>query len=137
MARSLLSKHLQQIRVIYADTDALGIVYHTNYIKWFEIGRTEMLRDLRLIYSEMESFDFNLPLSKVFCHYFIPARFDDVLIVETEIDYIRSASLRFIYSIWDSGLLNKYAEGYTVHACANRNGKIAMFPDTFSKTIKE
>ncbi len=56
--------NLTKIRVIYADTDAMGIVYHTNYIKWFEVGRNELMRQLGVAYTEMEKLGFNLPLTK-------------------------------------------------------------------------
>lgn len=59
----MLKKNVSKIRVIYADTDAMGIVYHTNYIKWFEIGRTELFRDMGIHYAVFESRGYNLPFS--------------------------------------------------------------------------
>ena len=74
-------KNLTKIRVIYADTDALGIVYHTNYIKWFEIGRGELLRELGIPYSQIENMGYNLPLTEVNCHYLYPARYDQIVFI--------------------------------------------------------
>jgi acyl-CoA thioester hydrolase len=123
-----LLHNLTKIRVIYADTDAMGIVYHTNYIKWFEIGRNELMRQLGVIYADVEKQGYNLPLTKVNCHYLLPARYDDILIVETQIDYIKRASIKFDYNIWDEHSKNILVEGYTVHACTNNEGKIRRIP---------
>ena len=120
--------NLTKIRVIYADTDAMGIVYHTNYIKWFEIGRNELMRQLGVIYADVEKQGYNLPLTKVNCHYLLSARYDDILIVETQIDYIKRASIKFDYNIWDEHRKNILVEGYTVHACTNNEGKIRRIP---------
>ncbi len=97
----MLTDNLTTIRVIYADTDAMGIVYHTNYIKWFEVGRNELMRKLGIAYAEMEKQGISLPLTRVNCHYLLSAKYDDLLIVETNIDYIKRASLKFISRIWD------------------------------------
>ncbi len=121
--------NISKIRVIYADTDAMGIVYHTNYIKWFEIGRTELLRDMGIYYAVFESRGFNLPLTKAYCHYLLPARYDQVLLIETGIEYIKRASVKFNCSIWDEQQEKKLVEGYTVHACTNSEGKIVRIPE--------
>ena len=120
--------NLTKIRVIYADTDAMGIVYHTNYIKWFEVGRNELMRKLGIAYAEMEKHGVSLPLTRVGCHYLLPAKYDDLLVVETTIDYIKRASLKFNSSIWDEKKQNLLVEGYTVHACVNTEGKLIRIP---------
>ncbi len=124
-----MKKNVSKIRVIYADTDAMGIVYHTNYIKWFEIGRTELLRDMGIYYAVFESRGYNLPLTKVYCHYFLPARYDQVLLIETGIEYIKRASIKFNCIIRDEKQEKKLVEGYTVHACTNSEGKIVRIPE--------
>lgn len=120
--------NLTKIRVIYADTDAMGIVYHTNYIKWFEIGRNEFLRQAGLQYSEIESRGFYLPLTTVHCQYLIPAKYDQVLIIETIIDYIKRATAKFNYHIWDDQMKKILVEGYSIHACTNAEGKVRRMP---------
>jgi acyl-CoA thioester hydrolase len=124
-----LKKNISKIRVIYADTDAMGIVYHTNYIKWFEIGRTELLRDMGIYYTVFESRGYNLPLTKAYCHYFLPARFDQVLLIETGIEYVKRASIKFSCVIWDEKQEKMLVEGYTVHTCTNSEGKIVRIPE--------
>ena len=126
-----------KIRVIYADTDAMGIVYHTNYIRWFEIGRTELFREMEILYTEMEASGFNLPLTQAYCHYLLPAYYDDIVLVETAINYLKRASIKFTYRIWDENRQNLLTEGYTVHACTDRNGKVLRIPATTADKINQ
>jgi acyl-CoA thioester hydrolase len=123
-----LNRKPVKIRAIYADTDAMGIVYHTNYIKWFVVGRTELFRDMGILYTEVEAAGFNLPLTKVYCHYLFPTRYDDLVFIETEIAYMKRASMKFVYFIRDEKREKVLTEGYTVHACTDRTGKIIRIP---------
>ena len=125
-----------KIRVIYADTDAMGIVYHTNYIRWFEVGRTELFRDMGILYTEVEAAGFNLPLTQVYCHYHLPTHYDDLIIVETEIAYQKRASMKFAYLIWDEKREILLTEGYTVHACTDRGGKIIRIPTMIAEKTR-
>ena len=120
--------NLTKVRVLYADTDAMGIVYHTNYIKWFEMGRNELMRQLGVAYSELEKLSLNLPLTKVSCHYLSSAKYDQLLTIETKIDYIKRASVKFNSFIWDNNMEKLLVEGYTIHACTNSEGKIQKLP---------
>ena len=126
-----------KIRVIYADTDAMGIVYHTNYIRWFEIGRTELFRDMGIRYADMEAEGYNLPLTQVHCHYLQPTRYDDVVLIETDVEYIKWVSIKFVYAIWDEPRQNILAEGYTIHACTDKSGKIVRFPKRIANRVTE
>lgn len=115
----------------------MGIVYHTNYIRWFEIGRTELFRDIGIVYTEVEKTGFNLPLTQVFCHYLMPARYDDIVEVETEIEYLKRASIKFTYIIWDEDRRNLITEGYSVHACIDTSGKIVRIPPIIADKIHQ
>lgn len=106
----------------------MGIVYHTNYIRWFEIGRNELFRQLGVAYTELEKLGLNLPLTKVSCHYLAPAKYDQIVVIETKFDYIKRASIRFSSKIWDEHQENLLVEGYTIHACTNNEGKIRRIP---------
>ena len=128
-------KNLTKIRVIYADTDALGIVYHTNYIKWFEIGRGELLRELGIPYSQIENMGYNLPLTEVNCHYLYPARYDQILLIETQIIFVNRASVKFRFIIWDEKQEKALVEGESVHACINKQGKIVRIPREITEKI--
>jgi acyl-CoA thioester hydrolase len=132
----LLKKKVVEIRVSYADTDAMGIVYHSNYVRWFEIGRTEMMRDMGIVYARLEKEGFYLPVTQLYCHYLAPARYDDIVQIETAINYFRMASIKFDYEIKDERGINVLVEGYTVHAFTNRQGKIVRAPRTISERIR-
>ena len=132
-----MKRNQVSVRVIYADTDAMGIVYHTNYIKWFEIGRTELLRGVGIVYAQMEAKGYNLPLTEVYCNYLFPARYDQTLVVETELEYLKRASMKFVYTIWDEDREKALVEGYTIHACTNKIGKIVRIPSFILEKVNE
>jgi len=114
----------------------MGIVYHTNYIRWFEIARTELFRNMGIVHTDIEATSINLPLTQVFCHYVMSARYDDVLQVETEISYIKRASIKFSYRIWSETKARLLTEGYTIHACTDKNGKIIRIPAMITDKIQ-
>lgn len=120
--------NLTQVRVLFADTDAMGVVYHTNYIKWFELGRNELMRQLGVPYTELGKLCLNLPLINVSCEYLKFALYDQLLTVETRFAYIKRATIRFDSRIWDEDMRNLLVEGYTIHACTNNEGKIRRIP---------
>jgi acyl-CoA thioester hydrolase len=132
-----LVSNFTKVRVIYADTDAMGIVYHTNYIKWFELGRNELMRQLGVAYTELEKLGLNLPLTKVSCHYLASAKYDHLVTVETKFDYIKRASIKFNSKIWDENQQKLLVEGYTIHACTNTEGKIRRIPQLLLDLINK
>ena len=113
----------------------MGIVYHTNYIKWFEIGRAELLRELDVPYSQIEVMGYNLPLTEVHCFYLYPARYDQIVLIETEIVYLKRASIKFNYVVWDEKQEKVLVEGVSVHACISKQGKIVRIPPDISEKI--
>lgn len=131
-----MKKNIVKTRVIYADTDAMGIVYHANYLKWLEIGRTEMLREMGIVYVELEATGYNLPLTEIHCHYLAPARYDDFILIETEIEYLKRASIKFNYTIWDENKEKALVEGYSIHAFTNNKGKIVRAPKEIIEKIE-
>jgi len=86
-------------RVIYGDTDAGGIVYYANYLRYFEMGRTEMMRNLALPYSEIEKRGFILPVSESYVRYKASARYDDLITISTSLVDIKKVSCRFHYRV--------------------------------------
>ena len=88
-----------ETRVIYGDTDAAGVVYNANYLRYFEIGRTEMMRSYVCSYRDIEDLGYVLPVTECFTRFKAPARYDDLLIIETSINWIKKVSLRFNYRI--------------------------------------
>jgi acyl-CoA thioester hydrolase len=126
-----------KVRVIYADTDAMGIVYYANYLKWFETGRTELMRSMGIGSSDLEESDCYLPVSEAYCHYLSPARYDDLLTIKTEIAYIRRASIRFNYAVVDESGERIMAEGYTLHALTDEEGRIRRIPADIVKKMNK
>ncbi len=89
-----------QVRVRYAETDQMGIVYYANYLVWFEIGRVELLRSLGLAYSQLEKeHECILPVVEASCRYRSPARYDDEILIETQPALLRGSVLKFAYRI--------------------------------------
>ena len=111
-----MKKYETEIRVIYADTDAMGIVYHTNYIKWFEVGRAEYLRQLGYPYSRLEKGGVWLPLAAVTCEYKAPAHYDDVLTIKAWAQELRTASVIMAYEIANKESGELLVTGTTKHA---------------------
>jgi len=116
-----LKKDETTVRVRYKDTDQMGVAYYANYLVWFEVGRTEMMRSLELPYREFEKSNIYLPVLKVFCEYKQPARYDDKLTVVTRLENLHSVRLVFNYEIRREDEL--LATGYTEHAFVNHSGR--------------
>jgi acyl-CoA thioester hydrolase len=112
-----------EIRVRYADTDQMGVVYYANYFVWMETGRTEYFRSLGMPYSEVERNDILLPVIKAFCQYKSPARYDDILRVATHIASLQDVRILFKYEIFRKTGSELVAIGETEHAFVNRQGR--------------
>ena len=121
-------------RVIYGDCDSMAIVYYANYLKFFEIGRTELLREAGLTYRQVEDSGFFLPTTETCLKYVKPALYDDLLTIETMIGFVKRASSRFDYSIYRGE--DVVVRGYTIHACLDRDNKIVRFPDFLRNILK-
>jgi acyl-CoA thioester hydrolase len=117
-----------RLRVIYGDTDQMGVVYYANYLRYFEAGRNEFIRAKGLRYRDFETrFGLMLPVTEASVGYKQPARYDDLLDVEVTLAEVRRVSARFEYRILrDDGAL--LATGHTVHACVGEGGKLQRLP---------
>ncbi len=123
-------------RVIYGDTDAMGVAYYANYLRWFEMGRNEWLRSIGITYREIESWGVRAPTSQAYCHYFRPARYDDLVWIETDVEYLRRASIKFLYRIVLDGDGGELAKGYTIHAFVDPQGRILSTPALLKERIQ-
>jgi acyl-CoA thioester hydrolase len=103
--------HKTTHRVRYSDTDKMGFVYNANYLRWFEIGRSEFL-----------------PLSEVHCKFNTPSRYDDVLVVKTTLDTSVRAGFKFDYQVYNEDEKDILATGYTKHACVDSSGRVVRPP---------
>ena len=117
------------IRVRYAETDKMGVVYYANYFVWFEVGRTELLRSLGWSYREMETGGVGLPVIEAHCEYRQPARYDDDLEVRTTGELVSAVCLAFDYEVVrrTDGIVT--AVGRTVHAAVKADGKPCRLPE--------
>lgn len=118
--------HSHAVRVRYAETDQAGMAHHSAFLPWFEEGRVGLLRSLGTPYQRLEAEGVHFPVREACCRYRLPARFDDVLTVKTEIEQVRGASIRFGYRITRQAEL--IAEGHTLHACVDDTGRVSRLP---------
>jgi len=127
-----------RLRVRYAETDQMGVVYHSNYIIWFEVGRVEMLRQLGFNYREMEQQDdTHIVVVDARCRYKIPARYDDVICVRTRLANVRESLLRFEYQILRDSDQALLAEGETVHLVVGADMKRTPLPKKYLDSFLE
>jgi acyl-CoA thioester hydrolase len=116
-----------QLRVIYGDTDQMGVVYYANYLRFFEASRNEFIRAKGLRYRDFErTYALMLPVVEAGVHYRQPARYDDLLTVEATLTEARRASARFEYRVLREGEV--LVTGHTVHACVDPAGKVRRMP---------
>lgn len=118
-----------RLNVRYAETDAMGIVYHANYLIWMEVGRTDYFRTIGLSYRELEEkYQLHTPLVEVYCRYLAAARYDDEVIIQTRLAEFNKRLIRFAYELVrarDDCLL---ARGESVHLIVNKTHQRASFP---------
>lgn len=128
--------HEAVLRVRYSETDKMGVVYHANYLVWFEIGRTEFCRARGFSYREMEENEnFFLVVAESYCRYKAPAYYDDELAVRTHITELRRRSLRFGYEIIRVADGTVIAEGETGHVVTDANGRVRSLPPGFAELL--
>jgi acyl-CoA thioester hydrolase len=121
------------VRVLYGDTDAGGVVYNANFLRYFEIGRTELMRAWICSYSDIEKLGFILPVTECWSRYKAPAFYDDVLSIETAISELSTVKCKFSYRICreEEGIDKPklLVKGYTVHAAVTKEGKLTRLPE--------
>lgn len=129
------------LRVRYAETDQMGVVYHANYFVWFEMGRVEFLRHLGFDYKQMElADDCHLPVVEASCRYKAPAHYDEVLTVETRVAAMRSGLVRFAYRLLrpeaDAGSPVLLAEGETTHFVVDGKMQKRQLPEKYAIPLR-
>lgn len=119
--------HKTKLRVRYQETDNMGVVYYANYLVWFEVARTEYFRSLGVNYRELEEKGVYLMVAKATCDYKTPAKYDDIVKIETWIPELKNSSLKFAHKLFvDNRLI---ATGESVHVFTNRSGKPMRIPE--------
>jgi acyl-CoA thioester hydrolase len=120
---------ISRVRVRYAETDQMGVVYYANYFVWFEVGRTDLLRTAGWSYREMEWEGFQLPVIEAHCTYRAPAKYDDELEILTTGTALSPVRVQFAYEVVRSADQTPIANGTTVHATLDRNGRPCRLPE--------
>ena len=124
--------HETELRVRYAETDKMGIVHHSNYLIWFETGRSEFCRSRGFSYKEMEEEDNALMVvAESYCRYKSPAYYDDLLIIRTKLAEMRSRSIRFVYEISRTSDGALIAEGETLHLVTDDEKRVRVIPEIY------
>ena len=127
-----------RLRVRYAETDQMGVVYHANYLVWFEVGRVELMRSLRLEYKRLESeFGCLIAVVEAQVRYRAPARYDDEIVVETSLTAMRGPVIKMAYRVLratDSTLL---CDGSTTHVVVDRELRKRVLPQMYEQAFRE
>jgi acyl-CoA thioester hydrolase len=129
-----------RIRVRYAETDQMGVVYYANFFIWFEIGRVELLRQLGFQYKEMETDDdCHIPVVDATCRYKSPARYDDELLLETTVLALRRTVIKFGYRLFrtENEAQTLLAEGETTHVTVNRSMRKVRLPQKYVAVLEQ
>jgi acyl-CoA thioester hydrolase len=123
-----------RLRVRYAETDQMGVVYHSNYLIWFEVGRVELIRQMGLDYKRMEEEEgCGISVVDVHARYRAPARYDDELVIETRLLAARGAVVKFGYRILRIGDRALLCEGETMHVCVGKDMKKTCLPPKYAE----
>jgi acyl-CoA thioester hydrolase len=126
-----------RIRVRYAETDQMGVVYHANYFIWFEVGRVELLRQLGFSYKHMEREDHCfIAVVDAHCRYKAPVHYDDEVVVRTYLKQVREKVIHFGYELRNAENDALLAEGETVHIVADANMKSRRLPEKYLKVFR-
>lgn len=125
-----------KLRVRYAETDKMGVVYHSNFVIWFEVGRVELLRQLGFQYSDMEAEDnCHIPVVDLRVRYKAPALYDDEIVIRTQIKNVRSSLLHFSYEVFRESDRTLVATGETMHIIVNNKLERTPLPEKYMQAF--
>lgn len=111
------------LKVRYAETDQMGVVYHANYLIWFEVGRAEYFKVKGCPYVDLEKQGIYFPVIEALCQYRVSARYGDEIIIKTDVEYVKPTRIKLVYTVIRERDEKILAEGYTVHAFVSKKGK--------------
>jgi acyl-CoA thioester hydrolase len=123
------------LRVRYAETDQMGVVYYANYLVWFEVARTDLLRNQGWSYRAMEASGIALPVIEAQCHYRRPARYDEEMEIRTEARILSPVRMEFLYEVTAKGQPGVVASGRTVHAAVGLDGRPCRLPAQVTRAL--
>jgi acyl-CoA thioester hydrolase len=123
------------VRVRYAETDQMGVAWHGGYLAWFEVGRTDLLRQCGCTYRELEAQGLRLPVVEVRARYLRPALYDDVLEIRTRLTELGKVRVSFAYEVCREGTTGPIATGSTSHAALDREGRLCRIPEDLRRRL--
>jgi acyl-CoA thioester hydrolase len=127
-----------KLRVRYAETDQMGVAYHSNHLIWFEVGRVELMRQMGFSYRDMErDEDRFIAVAEVTCRYRAPARYDEEVVVRTRLRNVRKSVVVFSYELRRAEGGEVLAEGETVHVVTDAKMKVAPLPEKYLKAFRK
>jgi acyl-CoA thioester hydrolase len=126
-----IEHHDVTVRVRYAETDQMGVVYHANYLVWMEVGRVEYYRARGMRYRDMEKEGVMLAVVEAHCRYLSPAQYDEEILIRTRIEEASSRKVRFGYELFSSDDGRRLAEGSTVHVFMGHDRRAQKLPEKY------
>jgi acyl-CoA thioester hydrolase len=130
--------HETRVRVRYAETDQMGVVYHSNHLIWFEVGRVELMREMGFSYRDMELEDGRfIAVAEVKCRYRAPVYYDEEIVIRTRLKNVRESVVVFSYELVRADTKTLLAEGETTHIVTDSNMKVAALPGKYLTAFRE
>ncbi len=126
-----------EIRVRYAETDQMGVAYYANYLVWFEVGRSEFCRKKGFRYTDLEAMGYRLVVSEAHCRYRSSAKYDELIIIRTQLKHLNKRKITFGYQILREDAKEVIAEGETQHICVDLIGKTKSLPEKFLSCLAQ
>jgi acyl-CoA thioester hydrolase len=126
---------ISRLRVRYAETDQMGVAWHGSYFAWFEVGRTDLLREQGMTYRELEELGLQLPVIEARAAYRRPARYDDMIEITTRVASHSGARVAFDYEVRRESEPDPLATGFTAHAAVDRAGRPRRLPPALVRLI--
>jgi len=123
------------IRVRYAETDQMGVAHHAEYFAWFEVGRTDLLRNCGCTYRDLEADGLHFPVIEARARYLRPAYYDDVLEIRTRLASVSGARVAFDYEVHRGGTEGPLATAFTEHAAVDERGRPRRLPETVRRRL--
>jgi acyl-CoA thioester hydrolase len=138
MSSADLGTNETRLRVRYAETDQMGVVYHANHLIWFEVGRVELMRQMGFSYRDMEREDgLFIAVAEATCRYRAPVYYDEEVVVRTKLKTVRESVIIFSYELTKVEGGKLVAEGETTHIVTDSNMKVAALPDKYFVAFRE
>jgi len=125
-----------RFRARYSETDKMGVIYYANYLVWMEMGRTDYCKSVGFDYRDMELDGANMAVAEATCRYITPARYDDAILVQTQVERLNRRLITFTYTILNEQTSTVLAEGRTVHIAVGHDGKSRSIPSRYIELMK-